>query len=235
MNNNKNIVSNIALILAGGIGSRVGETIPKQFVEINGKPLIIYTLEKFDNNSNIDYICIVCHSEWINKLWDSIDKYKIKKVKSIIAGGNTGLSSAYKGIIEINKFGNGDSLVLIHDAVRPFIDEECINANIKIASQKGLAMCAVSLVETLAYSEDSVFSDKVIPRDNLYRIQTPQTFKLSILNNLYSNIDVEKSNEPSTFSLYMKQGLPIYLSPGNEKNIKITYPEDLNYFKQFFK
>lgn len=225
---------NIVLILAGGVGKRSGESIPKQFIRINNKPLIIYTLEKFEINNNIDYICISCHKDWKHQLENYLNEFNIKKVKSIIDGGSTGLESAYKGIIEINKFASLDSLVLIHDAVRPFIDQDSINDNIRVAKEHGLAMCSTQLVETLAYSEDGTYADKVVSRDKLNRILTPQTFKLSILNDLYLSEDVLKSNEPSTFSLYMSKGLPIYLSKGNDKNIKITYPEDISYFKSFF-
>ena len=228
-------MNNVAMIIAGGIGSRMGLDIPKQFLEVNGKPLIIYTLEKFNNNSNINYICIACHVDWIERLWGYVHKYNINKVKIIVEGGDNGLSSARNGVTAIDEFEKGnDAIVLIHDAVRPFIDDECIDDNIEVASQNGLAMCAAPLVETLVYSEDFLYSDKIIPRDNLYKIQTPQTFKLSILKKLYDNVDVENSREPSTFALYMSKGLPIYISKGNEKNIKITYPEDLQYFKKFF-
>ena len=225
---------NIVLILAGGVGTRSGEAIPKQFIEINKKPLIVYTLEKFNNNANIDYICIACHEKWIEYMKKISKKYNIKKVKSIVKGGSNGLGSAYNGIKAINKFASDDSLVLIHDAVRPFVDQKSIDKNIRVAKEKGLAMCSISLVETLAFSNDGVYSEKVVPRDNLKRILTPQTFKLSILNELFKEEDVEKSKEPSTFSLYMSKGLPIYLSEGSEKNIKITYPEDIEYFKKFF-
>lgn len=225
---------NIVLILAGGIGSRSGESIPKQFVKINEKPLIIYTLEKFEQNSNIDLICIACHKDYIETMKLYVEQFNISKAKMIIMGGATGLESAYNGIIEINKIAGDDSLVLIHDAVRPFINQESIDNNVEVARKYGLAMCSVPLVETLAYSEDGIIAPKIVARDNLHRILTPQTFKLSILNELYSDESVLKSNHPSTFSLYMSKGLPIYLSKGSEKNIKITYPEDIQYFKKFF-
>lgn len=225
---------NIALILAGGIGSRSGEKIPKQFITVNDKPLIIYTLEKFENCEEIDQIYISCIDGWIDVLKEMIKKYKISKVKNIVQGGSNGLMSVYNGIQTMKNL-DENNLILIHDAVRPFIDEKSIIENIKVAKKYGVAMSAVNCVETLVYSEDGVYSSKVIPRDNLKRILTPQTFKLSILKELYKDDSVKNSKEPSTFSLYMSKGLPIYCSNGNEKNIKITYPSDIEYFKNLFK
>ncbi len=225
---------NIALILAGGEGKRAQQSIPKQFVDIDGKPLIIYTVEKFEENPNVDGIVIACHPDWTGYLYEVIKEYGITKVKSIVDGGSTGLESAYNGIVEISNLYSDDSLVLIHDAVRPFVDQETINDNIRVAKEHGLAMCSVQLVETLAYSEDNEYSSRVVPRDNLKRILTPQTFRLDILKEIYGGVDLKSAMEPSTFALYMDEGQPIYLSKGSEKNIKITYPEDIEYFFSHF-
>lgn len=224
---------NVALILAGGIGSRSGEKIPKQFVEINNKPLIIYTLEKFQNCSDIDEICIVCIKEWIEFLKDKLNEFKILKVKYIVNGGKNGLESVKNGLKAMDKLSQND-LVLIHDAVRPFIDNESINENIRVAKKYGMALTAVDLVETLVYSEDGCYSNKIINRDNLKRILTPQTFSYGTLVELYNNSVLDSNIFPSTFSLYMNKGLPVYCSKGSEKNIKITYPEDIQYFKKMF-
>lgn len=225
---------NYAVILAGGVGKRTGESIPKQFIRVNNKPLIVYTLEKFQNCNLIDEISIACIPDWMDELRTIVREFNLNKVKYITEGGNNGLTSAYNGVMAINSLSDND-LVLIHDGVRPFVDEETIVRNIDVASKHGLAMTAVDCLETLVYSEDSEYSNRIIPRDNLKRILTPQTFKSSILKELYKNEDIYSSNQPSTFALYMSKGLPIYLSRGNEKNIKITYPEDVLYFKSFFK
>lgn len=225
---------NIALILAGGIGTRSGEKIPKQFVEINCKPLIIYTLEKFEKCNAVDGMVITCVKEWIPRLNDYIKIFGISKVIDVVEGGKNGLFSVKKGIDAL--YGCADSdLILIHDAVRPFIDEFSIEENIKIGQKYGVALTSVDLLETLVYSSNGVDGEKVINRDNLKRILTPQTFRYSILKELYSDekrLDAQKY--PSTFSLYMSTGNKVYCSKGSEKNIKITYPEDIEYFKKMF-
>lgn len=225
---------NIALILAGGIGSRSGEKIPKQFVEVNDKPLIIYTLEKFEKCRDIDGIVITCVKEWISRLNEYIKKFGITKVINVVEGGKNGLFSVKKGIDALNNCEDND-LILIHDAVRPFIDEMSIEENIKVGQKYGVALTSVDLLETLVYSADGINGEKVIDRDNLKRILTPQTFKYSLLKELYydeEKLDAQKY--PSTFSLYMSTGNKVYCSKGSEKNIKITYPEDIEYFKKMF-
>ncbi len=224
---------NIALILAGGIGSRTGENIPKQFIQVNEKPMIIYTLEKFEKCNDIDKIYVVCVKNWIERLEKYIKDFKISKIKKIVSGGKNGLESVYKGLISMEEIDDND-IILIHDSARPFIDIKSIKENVRVAKKYGLAMSAINCVETLVYSKDGTFADKIIPRDNLKRILTPQSFKYSILKELYSDKNFINSNEPSTFALYMSKGLPIYCSQGNEKNIKITYPEDIKYFRKLF-
>ena len=225
---------NIVLILAGGTGSRVGANVPKQFINVNNKPIIIYTLEKFEKNDNIDLICVCCHREWLEQMKSYINDFKISKALLVVEGGATGLESVYNGIQAIKGIAEKHSIVLIHDGVRPFISQGMIDDNIEVAKKNGNAMSAIPLVETLAFSEDGVVSSKTVNRDNLYRIQTPQTFRLSDLLELYSDSRVLESTHPSTFSLYMSKGYPIYISKGSEKNIKITYTQDIKYFKKFF-
>ncbi len=225
---------NIALILAGGIGSRSGEKIPKQFIEVNGKPLIIHTIEKFECSKEIDGIVVSCiQGVWQDKLKDECKKYGIQKLLGICDGGRTGLESTQNGI-KFLSFYNDRDLVLIHDAVRPFIDEKSISQNISVALEHDVAMCSVDCVETLVHTVDGICSDKVISRDGMKRVLTPQTFRLGILRELYQGLDCSKSECPSTFVLYMNAGKPVYCSKGSERNIKITYPDDVKYFRNMF-
>ena len=225
---------NTALILAGGIGKRAGEVTPKQFLEINNKPLIIYTLEKFQFCALIDEIIIVCVEGWISRLKEYTDIFQISKVKQIIKGGRNGLESVKNGIDALHYCAE-DDLILIHDAVRPFIDNESLLENIRIASQYGMALTSVDLVETLVYCKDGIVGERVVDRDNLKRILTPQTFSYSILRDLYSDeTKLDPVKYPSTFSLYMSTGKKVYCSKGSEKNIKITFPEDIIYFRKMF-
>ena len=223
-----------ALILAGGVGSRAGEKIPKQFVEVDGKPVIIYTLEKFSKCKMIDQIYVVCLESWKKSLENYINQFRIEKVAEIVDGGENGLLSVKNGLDAMNASGE-NSLVMIHDGVRPFVDVKSIEENIKIAAKYGVAVTTVDLVETLVYCEDDVYSDKIISRDHLKRVMTPQTFRYGDLKKLYQTDLLNAQETPSTFALYMKSGKAIYCSKGSEKNIKLTYPEDILYFKKMFK
>lgn len=225
---------NIALILAGGVGLRSGEKIPKQFVEVNEKPIIIYTLEKFQACNSVDGIVITCVEEWIPNLEKYVDTFEITKVLKIVKGGKNGLESVKKGLDALNMCSD-DDLVLIHDAVRPFVDEKSIEENIKVAAKYGLALTSVDLLETLVYSEDGIVGERVIDRKNMKRILTPQTFNYRLLKDLYEDESkLDPIKYPSTFSLYMSTGAKVFCSKGSEKNIKITYPEDIEYFRKMF-
>ena len=224
----------IALILAGGVGTRSGEKIPKQFVEINRKPLIVYTLEKFQESNSVDGIVVTCVENWIPRLEEYVREFNISKVLKVVKGGKNGLDSVKNGLNALSMCSDED-LVLIHDAVRPFVDVSSIEENIRVASRYGLALTSVDLLETLVYSEDGIVGEKVVDRDKLKRILTPQTFNYKLLKELYA--DDSKLNPlkyPSTFSLYMSTGAKVYCSKGSEMNIKITYPEDIQYFKKMF-
>ena len=225
---------NIALILAGGTGERSGESIPKQFVEINGKPLIIFTLEKFQQCRQVDRIVIVCLKDWIGRLEGYVRTFGMTKVTGIAEGGRNGLESVKHGIDALSGCA-GDDLILIHDAVRPFVDIESIEDNIRVAKEHGMALTSIDLVETLVYSEDGISAERIVDRDKLKRILTPQTFSYSVLKELYSDTDkLDPQKYPSTFSLYMAAGKKVYCSKGNEKNVKITYSDDLEFFRNLF-
>ena len=224
---------NVVLILAGGVGERSGQEIPKQFVEINNKPLIVYTIEKFQQCMNIDRIYVSCIDGWQDYLWKKTKEYNLTKVIDIVKGGSNGLQSVANGLKAMNDL-QYDDLVLIHDAVRPFIDNESICNNISIAEKYGNAVCTVDLVETLLLSEDGMISSKTVSRDHLKRVLTPQTFRFGELTALYSDENLDASKFPSTFSLFIERGNIVYCSKGSEKNIKITYPEDIEYFKNMF-
>lgn len=227
---------NIALIIAGGIGSRVNANIPKQFIEINNKPIICYTIEKFLNNSKIEKILVACHKDYINEVSAYKASYHYKKDILICAAGSTGLETVANGIKFLSGVCSTDDLILIHDAVRPFVDQSTINNNIEIASKYGCAVASVTCSETLAFSSDGILSNKKIDREHLKRILTPQTFKFSKLIDLFSDNELLKTSKShSTFELYMELGNSIYLSDSNEKNFKITYPEDVEYFRNLFR
>lgn len=224
---------NILLLLAGGVGSRAGTGIPKQFALINNKPIIVYTLSKFQRCKLIDAICVVSHKDWVSQIETYKDKFSLDKIKWIVSGGRTGLESVCKGIKSLASLSDKD-LILIHDSVRPFITQKAIVDNISVAKQHHVAVTSVPCVETLVKVNSENKSTTQISRDNLMRVMTPQTFELGILRSLFNDIDFLSCNYPSTFALYMSKGYPVYCSYGSERNIKITYPEDIEYFKDLF-
>lgn len=224
---------NVLLLLAGGIGSRAGTEIPKQFISINNKPIIVYTLSTFQKCNLIDAICVVSHADWISQIETYKDKFSLNKIKWIVTGGSTGLESVANGIQALASLSDND-LILIHDSVRPFITIKSIIDNISIAKLHGVAVTSVPCVETLVKVDSENKSTTQIPRDNLMRVMTPQTFELGRLRCLFKNNNIMECPYPSTFALYMSKGYPIYCSYGSERNIKITYPEDIEYLKNLF-
>ena len=224
---------NILLLLAGGIGKRAETDIPKQFLSVNNIPVIVYTLKRFQESRLIDSICVVSHRDWIETVKLYTKEYGITKIQWVVPGGRTGLESVKNGIDALIEQSE-DSLILIHDSVRPFITDRAIEDNIRVASLHDVAVTSVPCVETLVKVNEEGMSNTQVPRDGLMRVMTPQTFRLGLLRRLFKNTDVLNSSYPSTFALYMSKGYPIYCSYGSERNIKITYPEDIEYLQNLF-
>ena len=199
------------IILAGGIGTRTGLNVPKQFLLIKEKPLICYTIDKFEQSKSVDKIIIPCVSTVVAKLCSYIIQFNSHKNIEVIEGGRTGLESVFNAI-EIIKNSPDDDIVTIHDGVRPFVDVKTIEKNIETAKLYGNAVAVVDCVETLIHSTDGISSDGLIPRDCLKRVLTPQSFKLGILKNLFKTREYTLSRrDPSTFSLFINQGNKVFL------------------------
>ena len=224
---------NILLLLAGGVGKRAETDVPKQFLLVKNIPVIVYTLKKFQESPYIDKICVVAHPDWISTLEQYSAKFGISKIKWVVPGGRTGLESVKNGLDALSNQ-DADSLILIHDSVRPFITNKAIEDNIKVASIHDVAVTSVPCVETLVRVNEEGMSNNQVPRDGLMRVMTPQTFRLKLLQKLFRDTDVLNSSYPSTFALYMSKGFPVYCSYGSERNIKITYPEDIEYLQKLF-
>ncbi len=223
---------NIALIFAGGAGVRMNaKTRPKQFLELNGKPIIIYTLEVFEKHLNIDGIVVVCIEEWIPYLNRLIEKYEITKVKSVVAGGDTGQLSIYNGLVAISDMYDDNTTVLIHDGVRPLIDEKTISDNIEVVKECGSCITCIPTTETFIVKEVSGFL--TIPeRDNSLVARAPQSF---ILKNIVSAHQKAISEGRSDFidscSLMNHYGYKLSTTIGSMENIKITTPTDFFIFR----
>lgn len=226
-------MKNIALIIAGGVGARMHVATPKQFINVFDKPVIIYTLEVFQNHPNIDAIEVVCLDGWVEILKTYIKKYNLTKVENVVVGGSTGQDSIRNGLYDISKrYNSDDDIVVIHDSVRPLVTTEIISNNISVCRLKGNATTVIPCTSVMLVTEDSIVSDGQIPRDHLKITQTPQSFFLNELLGVHEKAK-KKSLAPSiaSCSLYIEMGKKIYLSAGSEKNIKITTTDDLEIMK----
>ena len=225
-----------ALIFAGGSGTRMNsKSRPKQFLQFYGKELIIHTLENFQNHFEIDGIAVVCIEEWIPYLNKLLEKYGIDKVKAVVFGGVTGQESIFKGLKAIKTFDKDEkSIVLIHDGVRPFINEDVISSCIKSVKEKGSAITVVPATETIITSEDGKIST-ITDRSKCCLARAPQCFYLDdILDAHHKAIKDGNLNIIDSASLMKFYGHELYTVQGNADNIKITTPADFYTFKALY-
>lgn len=223
---------NIGMIIAGGIGARTNQDIPKQFIHVNDKPVIIYTLEAFQKHPNIDAIEVVCLEGWREIVDAYAKQFGITKLENIVIGGVTGQDSIRNGLYDIvQRYHNDEDIVVIHDAIRPMVSAEVISDNIRVCKEKGNATAVVPCTSVMLKTIDSVASNEQIPRENLKITQTPQSYYINELIEVHKKA-VEKDLLPSISScaLYVEMGKKVYLSKGSEKNIKITTSEDIEIF-----
>ena len=170
---------NIGLLIAGGSGNRMGQDIPKQFMHVDGAPVIVWTMKAFQQHPDIDGIAVVCLKGWDTVLQSYANQFSIDKLKWIFPGGDTGFESIHNGIYGLKDAGCDDEdLVLIHDGVRPLLSQEIISSNIATCKAYGYAITGIQCREAILESEDGFTTNKSIPRDTLIRTQTPQTFSL---------------------------------------------------------
>lgn len=223
---------NIALLTAGGTGSRTHQDIPKQFIHINNKPIIVYTLEAFQQHPGIDEICVAILSGWENILWAYANQFNISKLKYVVEGGKTGQESIYRGLCAIRDKRNDDDVVMVHDGNRPMVGQDIITDSLVKFEQYGSAVAVVPCTEVVFVSSNGMDSCKSIPREELWRTQTPHTYKLGDLIAAHK-LALEKgiNNMAASCSLMEALGYTTYFSKGSEKNIKITTTEDLEIFK----
>ncbi len=225
-------MKNIALIIAGGIGSRMHQDIPKQFINVHDKPVIIYTLEVFQHHPNIDSIEVVCLEGWHDILKAYAKQFGITKLENIVNGGETGQESIRNGLYDLSKrYYDDDDIVLIHDAIRPMVTADIISDNIRVCRTYGNATTVIPCTSVMLKTTDLLGCEQQIPRDDLKITQTPQSFYLNELIDVHKKA-IKKNMEPSIAScaLYIEMGKKVFLSTGSEKNIKLTTPEDIEIF-----
>ncbi len=226
-------MKNIAMIIAGGIGARTHQDIPKQFINVKDVPVIVYTLQAFQKHPQIDAIEVVCLEGWHEVLWAYVRQFGISKLENIVNGGETGQDSIRNGLWDIAKrYSGDDDIVLIHDSIRPMVSEEVISDNIRVCRKYGNATTVIPCTSVMLTTEDSVVSNGQIPRDNLKITQTPQSFFINELLDVHKKaINMNLLPSIASCALYIEMGKKVYLSKGSEKNIKITTSEDIEIFQ----
>lgn len=229
---------NVAVIIAGGTGHRMGQDIPKQFININDKPVIIYTLDGFQNHPLIDAIEVVCLDGWHDVLKAYAKQYGITKLKWVVSGGSTGQESIRNGVYNLEDKCSEDDIVIIHDGIRPLVEEEVLTDVILKAKKYGNAVTSLPYNEQIFVIDDEESTTKYIPRETLRRVSTPQAYKYGKLDKSYhqafeKGIGIYGSSYANTMMVDL--GERLYFAAGSDKNIKLTNKDDLELFKAFVK
>ena len=223
---------NIAMLIAGGTGQRMGQEIPKQFLNVHDKPVIIYTLEAFQRHPEIDDIAVVCLVDWMHVLEVYARQFNITKLKHIIPGGDSGQTSICNGVFELEKHYGREDFVLVHDAIRPMVSNVVISDCLRVAQAYGNAITVIPCAEAMVMTEDQQSSEALYPRERLKRTQTPQAFRLGAICDLHREALARGiTNSVASVTLMIELGHKVYFSRGSEKNVKLTTVEDIDIFK----
>ena len=226
-------MKNIALIIAGGVGARMNQDIPKQFINVYDKPVIVYTMEAFQKHPSIDAIEIVCLDGWHDVLYAYAKQFGISKLENIVSGGKNGQDSIRNGLYDImSRHKEDDDIVLVHDAIRPMVSQDIISDNIRVCREFGNAITVVPCTAAMLKTYDSISTQEQVPRDNLKITQTPQTFYLNDIIKAHKEaLDKGITNSVASCTMYIELGRKLFMSKGSEKNLKLTTSEDIEIFK----
>lgn len=230
----------IAIIIAAGSGSRMGQDIPKQFINIYDKPVLMYTLEGFQKHPDIDAIEVVCLDGWEKMVWAYAKQFNITKLKWIVPGGNSGQESIRNGVYNLEDKASPDDIIIIHDGIRPLVDENVLTDVIEKCGQYGNA------VTSLPYNEQIFLIDqdepsttvKFIPRETLRRVSTPQAYSFGLLLEKYKEAfekEIGIYGSSYTNTMMVDLGVRLHFAAGSDKNIKLTTKDDLELFKAYLK
>ena len=223
---------NIAIILAGGLGSRMSGSIdlPKQFYLLKNKPILIHTLEIFERHTEIDSICVVCLHTWEDHLDKCLAKYGIRKVRWVVKAGDIRQESVYNGLLALGDYADSNDVVVVHDGVRMFIGADIISNNINAARTYGTAMTSIQNSDSLLVSQDSVFSDRAHDRDSVFMVQTPQSYLYGLGLDIYRRAYARGIvNSINCCELFVRMGQRVRLVSGLKTNVKITTAEDIEF------
>ena len=229
---------NIAIIIAGGSGSRMGQNIPKQFINVYDKPVLIYTLEGFQRHPMIDAIEVVCIEGWEKVLQAYANQFNISKLQWITVGGDSAQESIRNGVYNLEGKVNDDDIIIIHDGIRPMIDDSVLTDVIEKAEKYGNAVTSMPYNEQIFVvdKDDENTTTQFIPRETIRRVSTPQAYRYNLLNTKYheaytKNIGIHGSHYANT--MMVELGVKLYFAKGSDKNIKLTTKDDLELFKGY--
>ncbi len=227
---------NIAIIIAGGLGQRMGKEIPKQFITVYDKPVIIYTLESFEQHGMVDAILVVCIDGWQDKLKEYAKTYNITKLKWIVTGGNTAQESIRNGVEYLKDKCVPEDNIIVHDGIRPLVDVEVLTDVIDKCNEFGNGVTSLPYNEQIFVVDDERSTIKYIPRETLRRVSTPQAYKFEKLVWGYDKAFREEIGiygSSYTNTMMAELGERLYFAKGSDKNIKLTTPDDLEIFKGY--
>jgi len=206
--------------------------VPKQFIHIHDKPIIVYTMEQFQNSPLIDAILVVTLANWVDFVWAYAKQFKITKLKWVAVGGATGQESIYNGLTILGQHEDLTDVIMVHDGNRPLVSQDVIADSLSVFQAHGSAVAAVPCMEAVFKSSDGASSNISIPREELYRTQTPHTYTLGKL--LWAHEQARKrgiNDAVASCTLMQSLGETVYLSKGTERNLKLTTEDDLEIFK----
>lgn len=231
-------MSRIAIIVAGGSGTRMGENTPKQFIEISNKPILVHTLETFQKHPLIDAVEVVCLNGWQDTVRNYVGQYGLNKLKWVVPGGSTVQESIRNGVFFLEGKVTDEDIIIIHDGIRPALDEKILTDVIRTSEQYGNAVSSLQYNEQLFVADDDISTVKYFPREGLRRVSTPQAYRYGKLKWAYheayeKKIGIGVSAYANT--LMADFGERLYFAAGSEKNIKLTTKEDLELFKACLK
>lgn len=231
-------MKNIALIIAGGSGKRMGQDIPKQFINIYDKPVLMYTLENFEKHQMIDKIELVCIDGWHDAVKAYAKQFNITKLEWIVSGGLSGQESIRNGVYNLEGKCDDDDNIIIHDGVRPLVDEEVLTDVITKCNKYGNAVSSMPYNEQIFIKKDDETTEKYIPRETLMRVVTPQAYKFKTLDEKYHEAFEKKIGiygSSYTNTMMVELGETLHFAAGSEKNIKLTTKDNLEMFKAYLK
>ena len=223
----------VALLTAAGVGARMGQDIPKQFMHVENKPVIIHTMEAFQKHPGVDAIIVVTLPAWIDVLKAYANQFNITKLRWVVPGGATGQESICNGLNALKAELDGDTIVMVHDGNRCLVSSEIISSSLATFKEYGSAVAAIPCVEAVFRSnDDGLSSTASIPREQLFRTQTPHTYTLEKL--LWAHDEAKKrkiKNTAASCTLMQELGETVFFSQGSEQNLKITTVDDMIIFK----